>query len=159
MRAQQNLASEFDLSSSELSFVEQELDAALIADPGNSRNLFRRAQVHLLYLQPSSAIELLERLRPFSPEDPTLLGALGYAHYLRGRAERNAGDLLRASDFFERALRNQPENEELLFNAAIAQQRLGNRNEAIVLFQRFLKQGTDDGWAREARTRLRELSR
>lgn len=153
------LARGFDLSSSHLTFVEQELDAGLAEDPGNSRLLFLRAQVHLLYLQYAPAIDILERLRVFSPEDATLLGALGYAHYLRGRAERNTGELLRASDFFHQALRSQPDDEVLLFNAAVTQQRLGNRTDATSLLERLLALNGNDGWAREARLRMRELRR
>ncbi len=159
IRPPQGLSADFDLSSSELSFVEQELDGELAKDPSNSRWILLRAQVHLLYLQPAPAIDLLERLRPFSPKDPDILGLLGYAHYLRGRANRNTAELLRAIDFFEQALSIDPSNQDLLFNAGIAQQRVGNRKQATARFESFLSQSPEGAWAREARNRIRELSR
>lgn len=149
----------FDLSSSQLSFVEQDLDSQLAKEPGNSRLLFLRAQVHLLNLQYAQAIDILDRLRVFSPDDPALLGALAYGHYLRGRAERNTAELLRAGDFFQQALRGKPNDEVLLFNAAITQQRIGNRGEAAALFGRFVALQREDGWTREAQSRMRDLRR
>ncbi len=159
IRPRQGLAADFDLSSSELAFLEKEIDAELADSPSDSRLIFLRAQVHLLYLQPGPAIDLLERLRLFSPRDPELLGALGYAHYIRGRAERNTGDLLRAVDLIDKALEAAPGNEVLLFNAGIAYQRLRKQGEASSRFRRFLEIAGEDGWAREARQRLRELER
>jgi tetratricopeptide (TPR) repeat protein len=159
IRPRQGLAADFDLSSSELSFVEQEIEAELQAKPGNSRLMYLRALVHLVYLQPGPAIDLLERLRLFSPNDPELLGALGYAHYLRGRAERSTGDLLRSVDFLDQAIAVSPDDPVLLFNAGIVYQRLKNQKEAVSRFRRFLQVSPEDGWAAEARQRLRDLSR
>jgi len=153
------ISSDFDLSSSALSFVEQEIDADLAQNPGDSRLLFLRAQIHLLRREPGPAIGILERLRPFSPDDPRLLGALGYAHYLRGRAERNVEALLRAIDFFNEALRVEPDDPVLLFNAAVAQQRVGNRKDAKSMYERFLSKRKGDAWEREALSRMRELER
>mgnify|MGYP003888285283 CR=1 FL=1 len=149
----------FDLTSSALSFVEQELDSALVSDPGNSRLLFLRSQVYLLNLQPAPAIDILERLRPFSPEDPAILGSLGYAHYVRGRADSQMGDLLRALDFFEKALSIAPEDPVLLFNTAIVYQRLGKRDEAQRHFQKVLDRDSTSGWAMEAKARMIQLTR
>lgn len=159
VRTQTGGPESYDLSSSALSFAEREIDAALQEHPSSSRHLFRRAQVHLLYMQPTPAIDLLERLRPFSPRDPALLGALGYAHYVRGRADKNLGELLRSIDFFNQALESAPQDAVLLFNAAIAQQRVGNRKEAAILYQRLLSLGEEDGWSKEASVRLLDVTR
>lgn len=151
-------ARSFDLSSSALSFVEQEIDAALVNDPANSRLLFLRSQIHLLHLQPTEAIGILERLRPFAPKDPDLLGSLGYAHYLRGRADNEMREILRAIDFFEKALEADPHNSVLLFNAAVAYQRVNRREAAEKLFQQLLALEGSDGWTMEAKARLLEIT-
>ena len=150
---------DFDFSSSELSFVEQDIDADLERNPGNDQLLTLRAQIHLLRLQPAAAIDILDRLRPFSPKDPTLLGWLGYAHYLRGRSEREPRDMLRAIDFFESALTVDGQNPVLLFNAAVAYQRIGNRTAAERCFSALVALGKRDGWTREAEVRRMELTK
>lgn len=148
----------FDFSASALSIAEQELADALKRNPSDSRLLYLQAQIHLLYLREAPAIDILNRLLPFSPNDPDLLGALAYAHYLRGRQQRSMRDLLRSIDLFEKALEQRPVDEVLLFNAATAYQRARMHPRAEQLYRQLLQRDSEGNWAREVKGRLREVA-
>lgn len=148
---------DYDFSAAELADLEEELRVRIAERPGDSEALFAMAEVCLVRLQPLQAIDILERLRLFSPKDAKLLGALAYAHYLRARMTRQTPDLLRSVDLFEKALESAPDDPVLLFNAGTAAQRANLSLQAKARYERFLELETGTGWAVEARVRLREL--
>jgi len=108
-------------------------------------------------LQPLQAIDILERLRLFSPEDPKILGALAYGNYLLFKSTKETKDLLRSVDLFEAALKEDPSDPVLLFNAGAVAQHAKLREQARQRYIRFLAVEPDTGWAAEVKVRLREL--
>lgn len=158
VRSLRGLRQDYDFSAAELADLEEETKAQLARNPGDSQALFTMAQICLLRMQPLQAIDILERLRLFAPKDGELLGALAYAHYLRGRMTHETPDLLRSVDLFEKALEARPDDPVLLFNAATAAQRAELRAQAKSRYERFLTLESGTGWAVEARIRLREVA-
>lgn len=148
---------DYDFSATDLTLLEEDLRAKLEQDPSNSETLFGLAEIHLLRLQPLQAVDILERLRPFTPDDPKLLGALAYGYYLRSRGNNQTRDLLRSLDLFEKALKADPDNPVLIFNAGTVAQRARMKEQATQHYKRFLLIENDTGWAVEVKVRLREL--
>lgn len=148
---------DYDFSAADLAVVEEDLRTKLEQDPSNSEILFSLAEIHLLRLQALQAIDILERLRPFTPNDPKLLGALAYGYYLRSRGNNQTRDLLRSLDLFEQALQAEPDNPVLIFNAGTVAQRARMTEQANRHYTRFLAIENDTGWAVEVKVRLREL--
>ena len=147
----------YDFTAADLANYEDELKQELQKQPGNSEALFAMAEVCLLRLQPLQAIDILERLRLFSPKDPKILGALAYGNYLLFRSSKETRDLLRSVDLFEAALAASPDDPVLLFNAGTVAQRAKLRDQAKARYKRFLAVESDTGWAAEVKLRLRDL--
>src|SRR5258706_152540 len=82
------------------------------------------------------------------------LAAVLHETSLRDDAPELLADALAASD---RALSQQPDFPEALFNRAIVLERLGLRDDAREAWERYLASDTTSGWAAEARSHLNEL--
>lgn len=147
----------YDFSAADLANYEDDLKQRLKDRPGDSQSLFALAEICLVRMQPLQAIDILERLRLFSPKDPRVLGALAYGNYLRARASGEKRDLLRSFDLFERALEVSPHDPVLLFNAGVVAQRAGFLKRAGECYRRFLELESNSGWSEEVRRHMREL--
>jgi tetratricopeptide (TPR) repeat protein len=147
----------YDFTDADLAQYEEELKQKLRARPGDSETLFALAEVCLLRLQPLQAIDILERLRLFSPKDAKILGALAYGNYLLARRSNETRDLLRSTDLYEAALEVNPDDPVLLFNAGTVAQRAKLVERAKERYTQFLAIESDTGWAAEVRLRLRDL--
>lgn len=147
----------YDFTAADLAVYEEDLKQKLQEQSGDSEALFAMAEVCLLRLQPLQAIDILERLRLFSPKDPKILGALGYGNYLLFRSSKEARDLLRSVDLFEAALQASPDDPVLLFNAGTVAQRAKLREQAKRRYTKFLDVESDTGWAAEVKLRLRDV--
>lgn len=147
----------YDFALADLMNYEDDLKKQLKARPGDSETLFALAEICLVRLQPLQAIDILERLRLFSPKDPRILGALAYGNYLRARASGETRDLLRSADLFEEALEASPDDPVLLFNAGTVARRARLFQRARERYERFLEVEPDSEWSGEVKLRLREL--
>ncbi|MCC6265188.1 MAG: hypothetical protein IT169_16560 [Bryobacterales bacterium] len=147
----------YDFTAADLAVYEDELKQEIQKKSGDSESLFAMAEVCLVRLQPLQAIDILERLRLFSPKDPKILSALAYGNYLLFKSTRETRDLLRSVDLFEAALKEDPSDPVLLFNAGTVAQHAKLRDQARQRYIRFLAVEPDTGWAAEVKVRLREL--
>ena len=147
----------YDFTAADLAVYEDDLKKEIQEGTGDSESLFAMAEICLVRLQPLQAIDILERLRLFSPKDPKILGALAYGNYLLFKSTKETKDLLRSVDLFEAALKEDPSDPVLLFNAGTVAQHAKLREQARQRYIRFLAVEPDTGWAAEVKMRLREL--
>jgi tetratricopeptide (TPR) repeat protein len=63
-----------------------------------------------------------------------------------------------ANSYFEAAIEADPNFKEAYYNAALAQTKLGNKNDARAKLQIFMELETDEGWINAARQFMKNLS-
>jgi tetratricopeptide (TPR) repeat protein len=109
------------------------------------------AAKHLALGEPERAVRALAPSA--QSDDAGLLSDLA-ASYL---ARNGAGDVQRALDLLERAVRLDPNRTEAWFNLGLAAEATGQRSRAMEAWTRTLALDSTSGWANEARTHLENL--
>jgi len=134
------------------------LIARMIPEHPNDPNLLKmRARADLLEGNYDSSIETLRRAIEIEPHSPALLADLAAAFFERGEAQDRPSDYGSAVDGFGKVLAITPEDPVVLFNRAIASERIFLYAQAIEDWQHYLRIDPSGKWADEARQRLESL--
>ncbi len=99
----------------------------------------------------SLAIKSLERAEEISQNDASVLNDLAASHALLAQERDEPFDLVRALDYAERALAENPDFLPAAFNAAWILEQLHLPDQATVAWERYLELDHRSGWAEEAR--------
>lgn len=110
------------------------------------------ALMHLMTGRPQRAIEILAPIAATSSDAGLLTDTA--AAYL---ARRHAGDLERALDVAERAVKLDPVRADAWFNLALAAEAMGRTARALEAWTVSLALDPSSGWADEARRHLEKL--
>lgn len=113
-------------------------------------NLLRLATAHVSLSNFGDAIALFEGMRVLAPCRPQVLSDLAAAYLDRGERSASAEDAVRALDAAEAAVACDPHHLPSLFNAAIAQSKVGLADRAATTWRAYLAEETDPGWRAEA---------
>jgi CHAT domain-containing protein len=119
------------------------------------RSLGDLALARLLVGDLDDAVSLYEHAVAFGPCDGALLNDLSVAYLARARLGGRPSDPSRALDAATRAIRCAPDLPEARFNLALAFDAAGLPSQAAGAWRSYLESGPADGWASEARDRLR----
>jgi CHAT domain-containing protein/Flp pilus assembly protein TadD len=134
------------------------LIAQKLADhPHDPRWLQAKGRSDLLDGNYSGAIEALESARGGEPDSPSLLADLGNAYFQRGDTEGRTEDYATAIDCYGRALSKVPDDPVVLFNRAIALERMSLFEPAVKDWQKYLNTDPKGDWSQEAQFRLDKL--
>ncbi len=125
--------------------------------PDDPKWLELRARADLLEGNYDSSIRILRRAAEIEPNSAGLLADLASAYFERGDAQDRPADYGSAIDNFGKALAIKPEDPVVLFNRAIASERIFLYTQAIEDWQHYLRIEPSGKWADEARDRLERL--
>lgn len=103
------------------------------------------------------AIQALERALWLSSDSVPLLVDLSAAHMLRAERTQQALDLLMSLEYALNAMALDSTNVNATFNAALAAERIGLRDEAVKAWEGYLSLDSATPWAVDARRSLRVL--
>ena len=120
--------------------------------------LHAKGQAQLLEGAYDEAIETLQRAQALRPESAEILTDLGSAYYLRGRSKDNDSDYGFAINWLGKALSKSPDNATVLFNRALACDKLCP-TQAVTDWENYLKIDRHSDWADEARAKLAVLKK
>lgn len=110
----------------------QAYQAALRLEPGNEAALAE--MMRLIGNRPRQALERLLDIHAARPDDPGIAAQVGMIYV-------QLGELTPAMDYLRQALAKRPDHAVYVFNLGVLQDRLGNRVEAIELYNRALQLG------------------
>jgi CHAT domain-containing protein/Flp pilus assembly protein TadD len=126
--------------------------------PDDPRWLQAKGRADLLAFRYEAAIPTLERALNLQPNSPELLTDLATAHFQRAQA--NSGreiDYGTAIEYLGRALAKNPDDPVVLFNRAVAEEKLRLYLPSITDWNHYLKVDPSGPWADEARRKLGEV--
>jgi cytochrome c-type biogenesis protein CcmH/NrfG len=145
----------------ELMDAKSNISRAMDARPDDPRWLQLEGRAELLSGKDDAAIVDLARARSLRPADPTILVDLGTAYYQK--AEKTSPDDTKAFslayDSFTEGLRLQPRDPTLLFDQALAAERIYAYTAAREAWEDYLKMDSNGDWAREARGHLDKVKK
>lgn len=127
--------------------------------PRDAVGLHARGVAELLRGNPRAAIIHIAGAGHRSPREPVYWSDLAVARIALARAEGGDAPLQAAIADADRALALDARDVTALFNRAVARERLGMREEAVVDFRRAAALEPGSPWAEEASARARDLSR
>jgi tetratricopeptide (TPR) repeat protein len=156
LRAQRGVGSPLERPEA-LIAAEARIAGELKKQPDDPRWLRMRGLAELLNHDPEAAVETLRRAVDQRPDDPRLLADLGIAYALRAEAANRASDYPQAIEYLGRAGKAAPNDTTILFNRALVYERMFLYELAAEDWQRLLTLESGEGWAGEARQRLRDI--
>ena len=125
--------------------------------PNDPVLLQANARADLLDGNYNDAIKSLQLALLTRPDSPDLLADLGSAYFQRGEATGVTGDYGQAVESLAKALSKSPNNPVILFNHALACEKLFFYTQAIDDWQHYLSLDPKGGWADEAHTNLKRV--
>ena len=131
----------------------------LSKNPNDPTWLQARARADLLDGNYESAIKSLQRAIETRPESGDLVADLGLAYYLRANSTARPLDYGYSLDALAKALQKKPDDPVVLFNHALACERLFLYTQAKDDWTRYLQLDPKGGWADEAREHLANVER
>jgi hypothetical protein len=148
-------ANPFELPDS-LNEAMQEIRTDLRARPNDPRALIRQARALLLLGRDEEALATLEPVR----EDPNAWVALACALYVGAKTRPGAeGQYARSLDLLLRARQRFGDSPVLIYDLALVYEALGQADNAIATWERYLQLDASSGFAGEARSHRDELKR
>lgn len=129
----------------------------LTEHPGDAGWLNLKGRADLLDGNYNAAIESLRQALDNAPDSVPVMIDLASAHFAKAEAENHASDYAIAVDLLGKVSARTPDDPVLLFNRAIASERLSLYVQAKADWEHYLKVDPNGPWSEEARTRLRDL--
>jgi len=129
------------------------------AHPDDSKWLQLEGRADLLDLNVDAAISELGRAHALRPADASILLDLGAAVFQKAAKEDDPQLRNQAFERFSEGCRLKPDDPPLLFNRALAAQRMSAFTGARDDWEAYLLIDSNSGWAAEARTHLEEVKK
>jgi CHAT domain-containing protein/tetratricopeptide (TPR) repeat protein len=127
-------------------------------NPNNPRWLQAKARADMLDGNYDSAIQSLQRALETDPDSFQLLADLGSAFFVRGEASDRPIDYRDANQYLSAALTRSPNDPIVLFNRAIAAEKMFLYDQAVGDWNHYLRMEPRGKWAEEGRIRLAALT-
>ena len=132
------------------------------ANDPNAANLHMLARIYLTKRKFDEALTEIENALRLAPQNAEINSDAGVIYLEKSKAAPDeSGEKLelaaKALDYFDRALRINPDLPAARFNKAIALEALGSFTEAGKAWRNYLNSDADSDWATEARQRLKAL--
>ena len=137
--------------------AEAEIGRMLDRSPASAVWLGLRGRAHLQEGAYEAALTDLQQALGADSRSVTILGDLATAYFERGEATGRFADYGLAFELQSRGLRAEPANPVLLFNRAIAAERLFLFAQGTADCESYLRLDSAGAWADEARQRLARL--
>jgi arabinofuranosyltransferase len=116
--------------------------------PGDSaKDWFEKGLRHLQRSELEEAVAAFEETVRLDPTSTTAWVNLGYSHF----DQRAYGQ---AEAAFLTALRLNPETWDALFGLALTSQRIGRKEEAVILWRRYISEAPESTWTERAQKNL-----
>jgi CHAT domain-containing protein/tetratricopeptide (TPR) repeat protein len=137
---------------------------ASIRATANPDALQTRALIDLLWSDPSGkriqpAISSLQAASKLAGNSGPVLANLSGAYLIWSEQTQNPFDLVEALEIADEALELEPRSRTAQFNLALTLERWGFDDQAVAAWQAYLELDPHSGWAAEARTRIKRMSR
>jgi hypothetical protein len=129
---------------------DQEMISQTDREPTNGKEWFERGLSLMSRADHSGAIQAFEESLRLNPGHPTVMTDLAYCHL-------RENDRLKALEIFEQVLRADPRQFDALFGLATVQTELGNREQAIKAWQRYILEAPASTWKTRAKYQLQVL--
>ena len=124
---------------------------------GFTLDKFARADLYIYRQQYDSAIIFLDRIADF-PSGPV---SLEYQAYRKARVVEQSGDYILADSLYQQMWTNYPgsvkADNSIFYQAELNRLKLGNKQKAMDLYFKIMKEHPDSIYAGEARLRYREM--
>lgn len=141
-------------ASAEFSDAEARIAHGIAARPDDPAWLQLQGRADLLEAREDASIAELERAHALSPADPYLLSDLGAAYFQKAARSADPKLYVASFEFLSQGARLQPDDPVLLFNLALAAERIFAFHQARRGWQTYLGVDSQSGWANEARAHL-----
>jgi len=129
----------------------------LARSPDNPQWLQAKGRADLLDGNYSAAMNSFEKALERSPDAPDLHADLAAAYFSRAESEDRASDYAIAVELFGSTLQKDPDNAVVLFNRAIAFERMFLHKQALDDWDHYLRVDPSGAWSTEARHHLERL--
>ena len=143
----------------ELTDAISNIKRGIASHPDDPSWLKLQGEADLLDGKDEAAIAELERAHALRPADASILLDLGTALFQRAEKEDDPQWRAKAFERFSEGVRLKPNDAALLFNRALAAQRMSNFHEAEDDWGAYLGVDSTSGWAREARQHRGEVKK
>jgi hypothetical protein len=122
----------------------------LAQDPKDPNWLQAKARVDLLEGHFQAAIDTLQQVEAWHPDDSSLKVDLSTAYFERAEPTGQPADYAPALDLLNQVLSNNPNNPVAIFNRAIVYKRQHKYAQAVADWQHYLQVDPSGEWAAEA---------
>jgi CHAT domain-containing protein/tetratricopeptide (TPR) repeat protein len=138
------------------SLIEAELlvSRRLKKNASDPRWLQARARVDLLNGNYEASIRSLHEALESQPDSPQLMADLASGYYEQAQATETPVDYGNAVEYLGEALARVPDDPVILFNRALACEKIFLYTQAIADWERYLQLDAQSGWSEEARQHL-----
>jgi tetratricopeptide (TPR) repeat protein len=116
-----------------------------------------KARADILDHHYDSAITTLQQALETQPNSSSLLTDLGSAYYMQAEEKNYKPDYARAVDLLGSALAKSPDDPVVLFNHALACERISLFSKAFDDWEHYLKVDPQSAWSNEARANLQRV--
>jgi Flp pilus assembly protein TadD len=144
--------------SAEFLEAEARIARGLAAHPDDSAWLQLQGRADLLESREDASIAELERAHALDPSDAGILSDLGAAYFQKAVKGADPDLYVAAFEALSQGTRLKPGDPVLLFNRALAAERIYAYHEARGLWQSYLGVASQGGWAQEARAHLEQVN-
>jgi CHAT domain-containing protein/tetratricopeptide (TPR) repeat protein len=129
----------------------------LARSPDNPEWLQAKGRADLLDGNYNAAMNSFEKALEPTPDAPVLLSDLASAYFARAESEDRTSDYAMAVELFSKTLQAEPDNALVLFNRAIAFERIFLYKQAMEDWDHYLHVDPSGTWSTEARHHLEQL--
>lgn len=129
----------------------------LARSPDDPQWLQAKGRADLLDGNYTAAMSSFEKALERIPDVPDLQADLATAYFSRAESEDRASDYAIAVEFFGKALQKEPDNAVVLFNRAIALERMFLYRQALDDWDHYLRVDPAGAWSAEARRHIEQL--
>jgi tetratricopeptide (TPR) repeat protein len=129
----------------------------LSRSPDDPAWLQAKGRADLLDGNYTNALSSFEKALERTPDAPDLQADLATAYFSRAESEDRASDYAIAVEFFGKALQKEPDDAVVLFNRAIAFERMFLYSQALEDWHHYLRVDPASAWSTEARHHAEQL--
>ncbi len=143
----------------ELLEAEALIGRGIAEHPDDPKWVQLQGRADLLDGKENAAIAELDRAHALSPHDTDVLSDLGAAYYEKAEKTGDLKTYAQAFDYLSKGVQLKPANLTLIFNRALAAEKIFAFNEAKDGWETYLRVDSPSGWANVAREHLKQIKK